>query len=1039
MKKLLLFALLSCCYSLPAAGTFNPNGEYKDGILNFSVTLFNNKWRSFGHWIFKAPEHRGNTWKATFNQDGLAGSISETYKNKTLDVQIKFNAPTAMNSIRGAWSFPLSMRQIKINGVPLDLPEKYQKGELYSSEKGGVITLDLSPGKRFVLHLDNPFTITDARRYKRNYFSIAVLFSPASGKLTETSLKMRYEILDAKMTPVDISKSANSSFRCTPDGIGWTGQGPENDLRMIPAGELRTGAFRFNVLPSSGKSAIILGRSNHNTAEITLPETTRGKGFNILHANAWPPLGNECFGKIEVTFADGSKQEFSVRNMAECGNWWAPRNLTNAFVAYRYNAVQNSYGLYAAGFEMKRDDPRKIRLINQGKNVLWMIGGISISDIPVLRNTRRPPDVTVTPGKELIPITFKRNVVPGSALDFSWVADAPAGKYGFIKVGPDGDLCFEKAPQKKIRLFGANLCYSAATLTHEQSLKMAQELRRQGYNSMRLHHFDCELKKSGQPSSLVFDPQKLDRIDFLIKALKDQGIYVTIDLSSARKPHKSEFDGAGTKGLKQLVLLSSAARENFKEYARKLMTHVNPHTGLRWVDDPAIWAINILNENTITVLWNRPDKAVQNAYDQWRCSKGLAPESADWRPPSFRRFAYEREDSVQSELMQFLRKELGVKSLLSNLNFGVSPQTALSRAKLDIVDNHVYFDHPSYPEKMWSLPTAHQQKNALQQAIPVPRFVAGTRITGKPFMITEYNYCYPNIYRSQGGLITGAYAALQNYSALYRFAWAHHWRRVVGPAVTSGFDNVNDPISRLSDLLTSSLFVRRDASPSRKIYSVKISESSLDGDLPRDFPFGVTQLVLTSRTGSHVDTPAKNVEVLSLDNAAQMEKLNKQAEKNIAISDNGEIHLDSKKSTFRVITPRTEAVVLNKGDLKAGLLQVRKVNKYATIAAISLDEKALKESKSILLLHLTNAICDGIVLNSDWTLTRRHGKPQMLAQRGKAEIILNTGKDYRITALTVDGEPLGEITGRRNGSQFIFTADTACRPEAVLAYHLTVK
>ena len=44
---------------------------------------------------------------------------------------------------------------------------------------------------------------------------------------------------------------------------------------------------------------------------------------------------------------------------------------------------------------------------------------------------------------------------------------------------------------------------------------------------------------------------------------------------------------------------------NWKEFARRLLTHRNPYTGLTYAEDPALYSLNLVNENPLVSIWNR--------------------------------------------------------------------------------------------------------------------------------------------------------------------------------------------------------------------------------------------------------------------------------------------------------------------------------------------------------------------------------------------------------------------------------------------------
>lgn len=60
---------------------------------------------------------------------------------------------------------------------------------------------------------------------------------------------------------------------------------------------------------------------------------------------------------------------------------------------------------------------------------------------PKLGSIDRPPYVAKA-GKDWKAFTYRRDVLPGSALDFSARLNAPAGKYGPVIAGPDGQFVF---------------------------------------------------------------------------------------------------------------------------------------------------------------------------------------------------------------------------------------------------------------------------------------------------------------------------------------------------------------------------------------------------------------------------------------------------------------------------------------------------------------------------------------------------------------------------------------------------------------------
>lgn len=213
-----------------------------------------------------------------------------------------------------------------------------------------------------------------------------------------------------------------------------------------------------------------------------------------------------------------------------------------------------------------------------------------------------PNPVTITAGPAWIPLQAELDIEPGSALDFSRLGlqDPPAGKHGRVIVRPDGQFAFEKTSRIPQRFYGVNLCFSAQYLSHAEADRLADRLMRQGYNAVRLHHYEGELIQ-GQANSTTLNPDKLEQLDYLTAALGRRGIYLTTDLFVSR-PVPYRGVGIAREGMvpmnlfKVLVPVHAGAWENWKQFTRALLNHENPYTKRRYAEDPALAWLSMINE-----------------------------------------------------------------------------------------------------------------------------------------------------------------------------------------------------------------------------------------------------------------------------------------------------------------------------------------------------------------------------------------------------------------------------------------------------------
>ncbi|MDQ3622753.1 MAG: cellulase family glycosylhydrolase, partial [Verrucomicrobiota bacterium] len=204
---------------------------------------------------------------------------------------------------------------------------------------------------------------------------------------------------------------------------------------------------------------------------------------------------------------------------------------------------------------------------------------------------------------DLFPFTPPWDDASPSATNISSWLESPAGKHGFV-AARDGHLF---AGEKRIRFFGVNVCFGANFPRKEDAPKIAGRMAKFGINCVRFHHMDMFSAPAGifAKDGRTLDPERLDRLDFFIAELKKQGIYADLNLHVSRTyPDRPKSEKQGNPNYDKGVDNFSAPMIALqKEFARDLLTHVNPYTGNAYVNEPAVALIEINNENALLFEW----------------------------------------------------------------------------------------------------------------------------------------------------------------------------------------------------------------------------------------------------------------------------------------------------------------------------------------------------------------------------------------------------------------------------------------------------
>lgn len=219
--------------------------------------------------------------------------------------------------------------------------------------------------------------------------------------------------------------------------------------------------------------------------------------------------------------------------------------------------------------------------------------------------------------------------------------DGPAGARGRIVVR-DG-VFVESDTGQRVRFMSTNL-NGPDFLAADPALydPWARRMAESGFNLVRLHHMDNTWattsggslwSKERPDDRTVPDPGQMDKLFRLIDACKRHGIYVNINLKVSRRLSAADGmppDIAKVKSNHQkgLDFFHRVWIDKQKDFARRVLAAVNPHTGLSAVDDPAVAFVEINNENSILGATWDASKTLRELPDVFK--NDLAAQWTEW-------------------------------------------------------------------------------------------------------------------------------------------------------------------------------------------------------------------------------------------------------------------------------------------------------------------------------------------------------------------------------------------------------------------------
>jgi hypothetical protein len=593
------------------------------------------------------------------------------------------------------------------------------------------------------------------------------------------------------------------------------------------------------------------------------------------------------------------------------------------------------------------------------------------------------------------------------AVDVSFLLDAPAGKDGFVRIAgghlvrPDG---------RRFRIWGINATGKEGMPEKADAPKIARQLAARGINCIRFHFLDgtwAGLIDTHRQDTQTFLPQMLDQLDYFIAQLKAVGVYSDLNLNVGRrfKP------GDGVPDCKYLGLAKAVTYFDpkiialEKQYAKQLLTHLNPYTHNEYRNEPAVAMVEMLNENSVVESWisdrlqgmsDKPghstgdqtwadipasyERELTDLYNRWLAQK-LSPEAlaalrkeagvataetvprlhpkefAKASPERFRTeasFYMDIERRFFADMQRYLKDELHVQSLLlgtSDHNHGRSGYPLLSStAMLDIVDGHVYWQHPNIKKDPKGKHVGFTVLNTPMVNDPTHSTVvqlSRSAVAGKPYVVSEVNHPFPHEYACEGIPILAAYAALHDWDGLFWYTLGHgdiisrHTRNM------AYFDIGADPMKMSQMVAGSLLFLRSDVQPAKKTVARSYSADQVRDSLRStwsDGPYFTAGFPLS----------------LPLIHATRIESLNGRptennwphAEGNRFVSDTGELIWDgaaAKQGQVAVITDRSQSLIGFCSRSESKNLAIDVEPKFCAVTLTSIDAQPIAKAKRLLL------------------------------------------------------------------------------------------
>lgn len=683
---------------------------------------------------------------------------------------------------------------------------------------------------------------------------------------------------------VDFSKVTNLPF----DGNGT------EDGEFIPLTNIKKQADENNILSCNGMKfkldekglTTISSKRNPKQKRIELDINAGNSFFRfiyILHSSGKDVRRknpNKNVGTIEIVYADGRVNRFWIKSAFEAMSTFKKDVGDNALPVYLEDEKNGRGVVYMSRYPLEKKPIKQINIFG-AEYTAWNIVGATLSNTDIPTTEYKKPDPKEWKAVDISDL----ETLAGSALDVSeTMGHKPAGKYGRLRIGKDGKFFFEGNPSERVKFKGTNWRpgdhFFNKIKTKEDIDTLAKVARKQGYNMIRWRISMRKEKEFESPYKMR--PEVLDMYDYFMYAMAREGVYTHLNLSSHDLGDPS-FKWSDRYDVKVKMLLGDpATREAWKKLVTMQLNHVNPYSGKKWKDDPAIATTEYYNEMELgylasdRVLSAGVIKFANNKLQAWlekkygtieALNKAWVEMGEKYQFKSFadvklfgdRKFRFNREKT--SFILEAGKEFLDYcKNVVRNIEKFDAPLHQFNCGRnLDVLymsaiggsymAQNVYFVHPSEFNAVDSRTPQHSSLEP-QEALMYFRGAVTKRMADRPMALTEWQHCHWNPYKHEAGVVFPAYSALHDFDNLtvHDVAIEKEGKGIFGHAEVA-----KSPIMRANEFLSYCFFFRGDVKPSPHRVDVVFNKNYIKKSVGMSYIVNAEQSKLSLLTGFAID------------------------------------------------------------------------------------------------------------------------------------------------------------------------------------------